>query len=118
MMPTDFDRLVLRPAMHAFGKPITITPTVSQPNAAPYPARGVWEEQHVEIPLMDGGLLSANTLDLGIRLSEFAVRPVQGDFVGIADTRFWRPELIGSYVINDVKPDGQGGAKIILKRQQ
>jgi len=117
-MPTDFDRLVLRPALHAFGKPITVTPTKSQPNnPLPYPACGIWEEQHVDIPLMDGGVLSSNSLVLGIRLHEFAVIPVQGDFVAISDTRCWRAELIGNYIIDDYKPDGQGGAKIVLKRQ-
>jgi hypothetical protein len=103
--------------MRVFGKPITVTPAQSQPGKPAYPARGIWEEQHVDIPLGEGGILSANTLDLGIKLDEFAAIPAQGDFVALTATKFWRPELIGTYVIDDFKPDGQGGAKIILKRQ-
>lgn len=114
----DFSALALAPCLAVFGKPVLFTPAASQPLASPYPVNGIWEEQHVDIPLTEGGVLSANTIDLGVRLDDFAALPAQGDKVAISDTTQWRPELIGNYLVDDVKPDGQGGAKLILKRQR
>lgn len=117
-MSLDFAALVLGPAMQAFGKPFTVTPSASLPDAAPYRVCGIWEEQHVDIQTMDGGVLSSNTIDLGIKLDDFTAVPQQGDMVALTSVRDWRPELLGNYIIDDVKPDGQGGAKIMLKRQR
>jgi hypothetical protein len=116
-MAVNFSALALSPAIAVFGKPVTFTPAASQPAAEPYQISGIWEEQHIDIQLDQGGVLSANNLDLGVRLHDFAAVPRQNDIIAISDTTLWRPELIGTYLVDDIKPDGQGGAKLVLKRQ-
>lgn len=120
-MPVDFSGLVLAPAMDAFAKPVTFAPTASQPSVAAFPARGVWSVRHLDVPLDGEGSLSARTLMLGIRLAEFATQPLQGDSVTITtDDQVTIPGVaIGTpvnFLIDDVQPDGQGGATLILKR--
>jgi hypothetical protein len=101
----DFD-LVLAPAMAAFAQSITLTPTVSQPGAPAYAARGVFDFKAVEIPLDDGTFHSTNQPTLGIRLADYAVAPKQGDLLSMPQ---------GNYQIADVVPDGQGGADLLLR---
>src|SRR5262245_48505278 len=114
----DFDALVLAPAMGVFGKPVTVTPIRSQPTAAPYPARGVWEISNVAIVTEDGGQFSNRTIKLGIRMSEFALLPVQGDWVttqvkhlplAYTDRMSLDSNSTMDFLIDDQNPDGQGG---------
>ena len=101
----NFD-LALAPAMTAFGIPISVVPTVSQPGAPTYAARGVWSLKAVQIPLDDGTYQSTNQPMLGIRLADFAASPLQGDGAIINGA---------SYDIIDVVLDGQGGADLWIR---
>ena len=107
----DFAALVLGPAMAVFGGAITLTPVVSQPGAAAYPARGVFSFKPVQIALEDGTYHSTNQPALGIKLGDYAVEPMQEDTLVIP------PGAIGAgnYKIVDVVPDGQGGADLMLR---
>jgi hypothetical protein len=123
-MPIDFADLVLMPAMTVFSYPVTITPKVSQPNAAPYPARGIWTVTELDVIAEDGGVLSNRTLKFGIALNDFTFAPKQGDWItalaGQLPLGYWQDEfLVGAtvdFIIDDVRPDGQGGATLVLKR--
>lgn len=105
-MTIDFSGLVLGPAMATFAIPITVSPIVSQPTAAAYAAQGVWTVQDVDILLEDGSTLASKSYWLGIKLADYAVVPIKGDGVTVNGN---------GYVIDQVRPDGQGGAKLVLK---
>jgi hypothetical protein len=120
----DFSTLVLGPAMEAFSLPVTITPLKSKPMAAPYQARGVWTITDVDIVTEDGGTFSNRTLKFGIRLLEFTVAPKQGDLITTAVSglplAYWQGAIDPSgnidLLVDDFRPDGQGGATLIVKR--
>jgi hypothetical protein len=115
----DFDRLVLAPCQAIFGKAATVLPFKSQPGAAPYIARGIWNVRAINIAMEDGAILSSQTNRLSIRISEFPTALLQGDYV-ILDQL---PEQLGtalggtSYVFDDDDPDGQGATDVTLKQQ-
>jgi hypothetical protein len=109
----DFDALVLAPAMTAFARPIVVTPVMSQPGAAAFGARGVWEIKNIDVQTEEG-IYSGQRRTLGVRLSEFAVPPVQGDRVDIP-AYLSRPAE-ATHVIDDVDDDGQGGSTWTMKQ--
>ncbi len=104
----DWAGLVLAPAMAVFGQPITVTPTKSQPKAAPYAACGVYACKPVQ-EVIEGTELVHQTHQhtLGIRLPDYPVPPAQGD--GLA-----MPQ--GSFLVTNVEADGQGGGTLILRK--
>lgn len=104
--PLDFAALVLVPAMATFAQPVTVTPIVSQPGVAAYLARGVYALKPVDIALEGGGLISTQQRMLGIRLADFSTPPAQLDQIAMPQ---------GTFVIADIKPDGQGGADLWLR---
>ena len=115
-MAIDFSNLVLAPAMTTFALSIQIIPTVSQPNySAPalapqaYVAQGIWTVQDVDVLLEDGSTLASKSYILGIRFADYLIPPVKGDGVVLN---------AANYVIDQVRPDGQGGARLILKAMQ
>ena len=123
-MATDFSRLVLGPSIRAFGRPVTVTPKASQPNAAPYPACGIWTIQVQDVALDDGAVLSTRRLELGIRLRDFQFAPKQGDWISTCahelPLAYWEgefdPRANIDLLVDDFRPDGQGGAVLVLKR--
>ena len=108
-MAIDFSALVLAPAMTTFAIPVTITPTVSQPLAAPYANRGIWSVQDVDVMLEDGSMLSSKSYTLGISFADYVVAPSKGDGIALNG---------GNYLVDQIRPDGQGGARLILKALQ
>jgi len=123
-MSIDFSALVLAPAMATFGRPVLILPIASQPIAAPYPARGIWTVESINIPTEDGGTFSSVKLKLGIRLADFTIAPNVEDRVATAASQlplaYWQGVLPTDgnidFIIDNFSPDGQGGAVLILKR--
>lgn len=109
----DFDALVLAPAMATFARPISVTPAASQPAAPAYRARGVWSVRNVDIQGQDG-IYSGQVRTLGVRLSEFAIPPVQGDRVDLPAVLSLPAEA--THTIEDVDDDGQGGAVWTMKQ--
>lgn len=135
-MPINFDELVLGPSVDVFGIPIVLTPTASQPGQPAYssdvngnPLLAIWSVKDVDVMLNDGALLATKTLELGIQYSRFSVPPRRGDGVQITLTEFMIAQLgqapvnrgfanPANYTIDQVRPDGQGGARILLKALQ
>ena len=116
----DFAALVLGPAMDAFGRPITVTPTKSQPGAPAYATTvagaaltGVYASKKVEIQLENGLFHSTVQPTLGLRLADFAVPPRQGDLVTIPASGL--SPALGAFAFADISPDGQGGADCELR---
>lgn len=110
----DFNRLVLRPAMRAFGRPVQFTPLVSQPGIAAFPIVGVYDEQPVGVDLEGDGVLSSVTITLGIRLADFVAAPQQGDKVTIPAHRTM--PALGNFLVDGSDTDGQGHAILTLKK--
>ena len=128
-MAIDFSRLVLGPAMDVFAIPVTWTPTVSQPAQPPYMVNAIWTVKDVDVIMEDGSVLASKSIELGIQYSLFAVPPRKGDGVQITLTEFMIAQMgqvavnrgfanPANYLIDQVRPDGQGGARIVLKALQ
>lgn len=124
-MGVDFSKLVLAPAMATFAKPVTVTPLASQPNAAPYPARGIWSVMSTNILGESGNVFSTVNLKFGIRFADYPIDiPAQGDYISSAASNlplgYWQgqidPTTAIDFIIDNVTPDGQGGATIDVKR--
>ena len=111
----DFPDLVLGPCMDAFALAVTVAPAKSQPGAPFYSGvRGVWASKPVVIET-GTGFHSTNQPTLGIRLADWDAigqpYPAQGDFISVAND----PASI-SWEVMDIRPDGQGGADMELRR--
>lgn len=126
----DFSSLVLAPCQAAFGKPILFSPFISQPGVQPFMAGGIWTVRYTDVLLEDGSCLTTRLLTVDIQLNEidpvsgapwWPVTPVQGDHVGItADEQFEEPGIVAGQivdcVVDDVRRDSGGAAKLILKQ--
>jgi hypothetical protein len=77
----------------------------------------------------DGSVLASKSIELGIQYSLFTVPPKKGDSVQITLTEFMISQMAqaavtrgfanpANYLIDQVRPDGQGGARIVLKALQ
>ena len=102
-MPVDFNSLVLLPNMLVFAIPVTHTPV----GGTGYLTNGICSMTHLDVMMDDGAKLSTVTISLGISLSQFNFIPGTGDLITIASGQV--------YEIDDIQPDGQGGAKLLLK---
>jgi len=97
---------ILAANMDAFAVPVAFAePVVVVPGTADG-GRGIFDRAHELVDMSSGVPVSTTGPVLGIRLAEFVTPPAQGDRMVIAGI------LFEAY---DVKPDGQGGAKLVLK---
>ncbi|SFT11733.1 hypothetical protein [Methylobacterium sp. yr668] len=110
----DFAALALGPGIAAFGRPVTVTPLASSPVRLPFAATGVWTVKNTSIQLEGDQSMNTTVLTLGIRLADWKYRPEQFSVVRIPAAGFYPDE--GSLWIDDIDPDGQGGATLTLKR--
>ena len=123
-MSIDFSSLCLAPQMAVFGRPVTVTPLLSQPHAAPYPLKGIFTITSVDIPTEDGGFFSSVSLKFGLRMSDCPIPVLQGDWISTSVVNlplgYWQgsidPTIILDFMVNNMTPDGQGGATCVLKR--
>lgn len=111
----DFAALALGPGITAFGRPVTVTPLASSPPKPPFDTTGVWSKRNVDVPLIEGASLNTVTITLGIRLSEWPVAPAKGMAISVPAAGFYTDE--GTFWIDDIDPDGQGGATLTLKNK-
>ena len=123
-MTVDLSDLVLGPNMDVWAKPVMVTPVKSQPGQPAYAAEGIWTQTDIDVLLDGGERLASSTLTLGIKLDDFVaaaagVWPAVGDQLSVlrSDIPGLAPGVSGSanFLIDMVRPDGQGGAKLILK---
>ena len=70
---------------------------------------GVFDEKFLGIDPDTEERISSSDPHLGVKLSQFEVEPRQGDQVEIEGQR---------YFVKEVQRDGQGGAEIMLIREQ
>lgn len=110
----DFAALALGPGITAFGRPVTVKPLASKPIRQPFDTSGVWAVQNTSIELEAGASLNTTKITLGIRLSDWKYPPEQFAFVRVPAAGFYPDE--GTLWIDNINPDGQGGASLVLKR--
>lgn len=108
----NFDALTIVPLMSIYGRPIYVTPRVSQPGQPSYWARGDYRIQNVDIATMEG-VVSETELSLGIRIADFPVPPVPQDQVYVP-AHLGQPAA-GPFWIDDTDDDAQGHSKWALK---
>jgi hypothetical protein len=87
--------------MRTFGEDVTYTPQ----GGAPVTVAGVFRDEWVEIDPETRAKISTQVPNLGIRLSDFAVKPKQRDTLVRSGT---------TYAVNDVREDGEGSATLFL----
>lgn len=112
----DFDKYVLKLAGGVFELRITVTPLVTQPGVAAYDAMGVYTSGALDVAMQNEAIFSDQQTSLGIRLRDFTVPPDRGDLIEISDTR--HPHVGLKYWIGDADLDGQGGALLMLRKQE
>ena len=103
----DWDAQVLAPNEAVFGEPVTYIPAIG----ADFAILGVFDEAWREVELLDTELGNTSvTPVLGVRLNQFPNPPQQNDQVRIA-------RVNSTYRVREVRPDGHGGAKLLLNFQ-
>jgi hypothetical protein len=112
-MALNFSTLVYLPTQDIFGRPVIITPIVSQPGAASYRARGIFGTRDMAIPAEDGSLISDQQTILDIRESEFAIQPRQRDQIFIPRDGNIPEE--GDFEIVDTSTNGGGETTLVIR---
>lgn len=107
----DFAALTLGPTLAAFGRPVTVLAEGSLPA---FDTTGVWAVRAADIRFVDDASLNTTVISLGIRISDWARSPKQ--FMALRVPAAGGLPDEGTFYIDDVDSDGQGGAKLILKR--
>ena len=113
-MPFDFSLQVLSPAYGIFARPVTFTPTVSQPGQPAYDGRGIYETQPIDVLTEDSVIFSDTRTILDVMEREFTKVPEQGDtlYIGPLETLL----AIGSFEVIEVKSNGGGETTLSLRR--
>ena len=110
MSPIDFSALVLAPAMVSFGQTVSYVPA----RGASFSFNGVFDEAYTELVVIDGEAVTVKMPVLGVRLSDMAQYPVQGDALS---TFSLVSQTTNKYIVREVRPDSHGGAKLMLNTQ-
>jgi len=114
-MAINFSEQVYRQNQDTFSRPVTFTPISSQPNGSPYTARGILEQEAIDVAGLDNSIISESRIILDIRDAEFTVQPLQGDLVDIpADSSGLPAE--GQFEVIDTDQNGGGESTLTLRR--
>jgi hypothetical protein len=117
-MALDFSTLVYLPNYDTFARPITITPLASQPGAPAYAARGIFGTRPVDVPALDGAIVSDQQTIMDIREAEFNVLPEQLDriFIEADDEAGATGNELGEYEIVDAQTNGGGETTLVIRK--
>ena len=113
-MPINFSTAIYLQVQNVFGRSITLTPRMSQPNAPAYSGRGIFDTRATDVVGQDGTIFSEQQTILDIRDAEYPTMPVQGDHVSI-------PEHMaipgaGDFRIIDLDSNGGGETTLVLRK--
>jgi hypothetical protein len=110
-MPIDFSNEVYLITANTFGRPITVTPIVSQPGAPSYDSVGIMDSRETDVLAEDGSVISDSKTILDIRIEDFPILPMQRDLVLISDM----PGAPGGlFEVFDLAGIGNAGGEITL----
>jgi len=109
----DFNMDVLLPIQQTFSRPIMITPYGSQPGRNPYSARGVLTTAPIDVATEGNVVFSDQRTVIDIRMSEYAVVPMERDWVQVP--AHMSMPACGPYEIQDVDVYHDGRARLTLR---
>jgi len=110
----NFSELAYLPAFDTFAVSVTFNPLVSQPTAAAYINRGIFNEDSLNVLAENGSIYSDQRIILDIRDAEFTVLPRQGDHVTIPMDCNGVNQ--GEWVIVDAVGNGGGQTTFTLRK--
>jgi hypothetical protein len=113
-MPINFSDQLYKQTQDTYSRVVTFTPINSQPNGAPYTARGILEQEAIDVAGLDNSIVSEMRIILDIREVEFAVQPLQGDLVDIPADSGLPAE--GQFEVIDSDQNGGGETTLTLRR--
>lgn len=113
-MPIDFASQVYSPAQDMFGRPIVVTPLVSQPGMPAYAARGIYTTEPQDLLAEEGAIFSDQRTILDVITKEFDVLPLQGDHILIPAVG--GIPAAGLFEIIDLKDNGGGETTFNLRK--
>ena len=114
-MGLDYSTSIYLPNYNLLARAIVVTPAVSQPSAAPYWTRGIYNTEKLEVAAEDGSILTDHRTYVDVLEAEFAVVPVQGDQVFIPADRGAMGEL-GNFEVIDAFHNGGGETTLQLRK--
>ena len=114
-MGIDWSTAVYLPVFDAMARQATITPLISQPSAAPYAARGIYDTEEIDVPAEDGSILTDQKTLFDIREYEFLVLPAQGDHIYIPADR-GAMAAPGNFEIINAWTNGGGETTLTLRK--
>jgi len=112
-MAINFSQVIYAATQNTFSRPVTITPTKSQPSVPAYDARGILDTEALDVLAEDTSSFSDTRVVLDILDSDYTVVPIQGDTVFIP-AHIGMPEA-GDFVIIETKPNGGGETTLQLR---
>jgi predicted permease len=99
----DWDKNVLASLENVFGEPVQYMPAAG----AAFQITGIFDEAYKEVDLSGGMGITTVGPVVGVRLSQFANLPKQGDQLTILRTA-------ATYAVKEVRPDSHGSILLIL----
>jgi len=114
MMAINFGTQVYNPTFAVFARPVTFTPSVSQPGQPSYTARGIYGTEPIDVLAEGTSSFSDARTILDIIEQEFAVLPMQKDTV-LIDASADLP-AIGSFEVIETKSNGGGEMTLDLRK--
>lgn len=95
---------ILKASTHVFGEEVTLLPL----KGGRYSIKGIFDNEWESVDAETEEITSSNQPVLGINLHRLKIHPRQGDRLKIRNL---------TYKIIDVREDGQGGATLILHKE-
>jgi hypothetical protein len=115
-MALNYSTLVYEHCHEMFGRPIIVTPLVSQPAVSSYTNAGIFDTDELNVLAMDGSVISEQRTELFILENAFTVLPEQGDLVEIPAVDDIRGE--GIFEIVDASTNGGGETKLTIRKSK
>lgn len=107
-MSIDWNAVVIGPLIGVFGEPVVYMPFAG---GAAFQISGVFDDAYLKEVLFEDASTGVTEVHavLGVQLPQFASPPIQNDQLSVASVNT-------TYVVRDVRPDGRGGAKLVLSK--
>lgn len=113
-MAINWSTQVYEPQYSTFARPVTFTPTKSQPLASAFGSRGIYGTVSIDVIGEDQTIISDARTILDVLESDFAVVPMQGDLVSIP-ANIGMPAL-GDFEIIDANTNGGGETTLFIRK--
>ena len=113
-MPINFSEQLYKKAQDTYSRVAVFTPVSSQPGGSQFTARGILEQEAIDVIGLDNSIISEARIILDIRDAEFAVQPLQGDLVDIPADSGLPAE--GQFEVIDSDQNGGGESTLTLRR--